>query len=155
MSLVAELRRRNVFRVALAYLAVAWLLIQVAETTFPLFGLPDSAARLVVVLLGIGLIPALIFAWVFELTPDGIKKESQVDRSESITRATGKSLDRLVIFVLALALVYFAFDKFVLSEVRVETARQEGRSQGLLESYGDKSIAVLPFADMSAGGDQE
>jgi TolB-like protein/tetratricopeptide (TPR) repeat protein len=155
MSLVSELKRRNVFRVALAYLAVAWLLIQVAETTFPLFGLPDSAARLVVVVLGIGAIPALVFSWVFELTPDGIKKESEVNRDQSITAATGRSIDRIVIAVLALAVVYFAFDKFVLSEVRVESARQEGRSQGLVESYGDKSIAVLPFVDMSSGRDQE
>ena len=155
MSLVSELKRRNVFRVALAYLAVAWLLIQVAETTFPLFGLPDSAARLVVVMLGIGAIPALIFSWIFELTPDGIKKESEIDRSQSIAAATGKSIDRIVIAVLALALVYFAFDKFVLSDVRVESARQEGRSQGRVESYGDKSIAVLPFVDMSIGRDQE
>ncbi|MBT8090304.1 MAG: hypothetical protein KJO01_08865 [Gammaproteobacteria bacterium] len=155
MSLVSELKRRNVFRVALAYLAVAWLLIQVAETTFPLFGLPDSAARLVVVVLGIGLIPALIFSWVFELTPDGIKKESEIDRSQSITAATGKSIDRIVMLVLAVALVYFAFDKFVLSEVRVESARQEGLSQGRVEFYGDKSIAVLPFVDMSIGHDQE
>jgi len=155
MSLVSELKRRNVFRVALAYLAVAWLLIQVAETTFPLFGLPDSAARLVVVVLAIGAIPAVIFSWIFELTPDGIRKESEVDRSQSITAATGKSIDRIVIAVLAVALVYFAFDKFVLSDVRVESARQEGRSQGLVESYGDKSIAVLPFVDMSIGGDQE
>ena len=155
MSLVSELKRRNVFRVALAYLAVAWLLIQVAETTFPLFGLPNSAARLVVVVLGIGAIPALIFSWIFELTPDGFKKESEVDRSQSITAATGKSIDRIVIAVLAVALVYFAFDKFVLSEVRVESARQEGLSQGRIESYGDKSIAVLPFMDMSIGRDQE
>jgi len=105
-------------------------------------------------LLAIGAIPALVIAWVFELTPDGIKRESEVDRSQSITAATGKSLDRLVIIVLALALVYFVFDKFVLSGVRVETAREEGRSQGLVESYGSKSIAVLPFVDMSAAGDQ-
>lgn len=105
-------------------------------------------------MLAIGAIPALVIAWVFELTPDGIKRESEVDRSQSITAATGKSLDRLVIIVLALALVYFVFDKFVLSGVRVETAREEGRSQGLVESYGSKSIAVLPFVDMSAAGDQ-
>ena len=159
MSLFNELKRRNVFRVGAAYVVAAWLLIQVAETVFPLFGFGDTPARIVVIVLVIGFIPALILAWAFELTPEGLKKESEVDRTQSTTPETGKKLDRMIMVVLALALGYFAFDKFVLSESReatlVEAARQEGRSEALVESYGEKSIVVLPFVNMSSDQEQE
>jgi adenylate cyclase len=112
-----------------------------------------------VALLGVGLIPTLIFSWVFELTPEGLIKEQDIDRSHSITQQTGKKLDRIIIFVLAIALGYFAFDKFILAESReaaiAESARHAGRSEALVESYGEQSIAVLPFVDMSPQGDQE
>ncbi len=153
MSFFDELKRRNVLRVGAAYAVTAWLLIQVAETIFPLFGFDDTLARMVVIVLGIGIIPALICAWAFEVTPEGLKKEEQVDRSSSSTDQTGKNLDRVIMVMLALALVYFAFDKFVLSHSRdafiAELAREEGRSEALIGSYGDKSIVVLPFSDMS------
>ena len=159
MSLFDELKRRNVLRVGTAYVVTSWLLIQVAETIFPLFGLDDTLARILVIVLGIGIIPALTFAWAFELTPEGLKKEKDVDRSRSTTLQTSKKLDLMIMVMLALALAYFALDKFVLSKPRealiAETARQEGRSEALIESYGDKSIAVLPFADLSPQGDQE
>ncbi len=159
MSLFNELNRRNVIRVAAAYVVVAWLLIQVAETIFPLFGFDDTPARIVVIVLAIGLIPALVFAWVFEITPEGLRKDADVVRDRSIAHVTGKKLDRAILVVLALALGYFAFDKFVLDPARdlseVETARQEGRTEALIRSYADKSIAVLPFVDMSANKDQE
>ena len=153
-------------RVAAAYVVVAWLLIQVTETIFPLFGFDDTPARIVVIVLAIGFMPAMIFAWAFELTPEGLKKESEVDRTQSITPNTGKKLDRMIMVVLALALGYFAFDKFVLDPQReasmeaqkiteVEQARQEGRTEGRVESYGDKSIAVLPFVNMSSDVEQE
>jgi hypothetical protein len=158
MSLFAELRRRNVFRVGAAYLVGAWLVIQVVETIFPAFGFGDAAVRIGVTVLAIGLVPVLVFAWAFEITPEGLKLEKDVDRSRSITAQTGKKLDRLIMVALALALGFFAFDKFVLSGSReasiAESARQEGRAEALLESYGDKSIVVLPFADMSPGKDQ-
>ena len=159
MSLFNELKRRNVLRIATAYVVVAWLVIQVAETIFPLFGFDDAPARIVVIVLAVGFVPAMIFVWVFELTPEGLKKESEIDRNQSITQHTGKKLNRMILIVLALALTYFAFDKFVLDPSRdqskVETARQEGRSEALAESYGDKSIAVLPFVNMSSDPDQE
>jgi adenylate cyclase len=159
MSFFAELKRRNVLRVAAAYVVAAWLVIQVVETIFPLYGLPDASIRLVITLLAIGLLPVVVIAWAFELTPDGVKLDKDVDRSQSISAQTGKKLDRAIMIVLALALGYFAFDKFVLSETReasiAETARQEGRYEALVESYGDKSIAVLPFVDMSPNSDQE
>jgi adenylate cyclase len=154
-----ELKRRNVFRVGAAYTVISWLIIQVAETIMPLFGFDDSLARTVVIILIIGFIPTLIFAWVFELTPEGIKKEKDVDRSRSSTVRTGKKLDRMMLVVLALALGYFAVDKFVLDPSRdqskVDTARAEGRTEALAKSNSDLSIAVLSFADMSSDKDQE
>jgi adenylate cyclase len=159
MSLMVELKRRNVFRVAAAYVVAAWLVVQVVETVLPAFGFGDSAIRLSVIFLAIGFLPALVFSWVFELTPDGIKKESDIDRDASTTPQTGKRLDQVILVVLAAAVLFFAFDKFILSESRevsiAEQARQEGRTEALVQSYGDKSIAVLPFADMSPNGDQE
>lgn len=158
MSFFAELKNRNVLRVAAAYIVVAWLVIQVVETIFPVYDLSDAAIRLVIMLLAIGLIPVVVFAWAFELTPEGFKKEKDIDRSQLTTVRTAKTLDRVIMVVLALALAYFAFDKFVLSESReasiAETARQEGRTEALVESYGDQSIAVLPFVNMSSDPEQ-
>lgn len=137
----------------------AWLLIQVTETIFPLFGFGDTPARLVVIVLAIGFIPSLIFSWVFEITPEGLKKDADVDYEKSMSQTTGKKLDRIILVVLALALGYFAFDKFVLDPVEDEqiaqSARQEGRTAALNESYGHISIAVLPFANMSSDPEQE
>jgi TolB-like protein len=153
LSFVNELKRRNVLRVGTAYVVAAWLVIQIVETLFPIYGLSDASIRIVISILAIGLVPTLVFAWAFELTPEGLKKESEVDRSLSISAHTGRKLDRMIMVVLALALGYFAFDKFVLSESReatlVEKARQEGRAEANIESYGDQSIAVLPFVNMS------
>jgi TolB-like protein/lipoprotein NlpI len=166
LSFINELKRRNVLRVAAAYVVAAWLVIQVVETIFPVYGLSDASIRIVITMLAIGLVPTLIFAWVFELTPEGLKKETEVDRSQSIAPRTGRKLDRVIMVVLALALGYFAFDKFVLESQKlasleeqknaeVAKARQEGRTEGLVESYGDKSIAVLPFVNMSSDVEQE
>jgi TolB-like protein/lipoprotein NlpI len=149
-----------VLRVAIAYVVTSWLVIQVVETLFPVYGLSDAAIRLVITLLAIGLIPSLVFAWAFELTPDGLKKEKDIDRSTSITPQTGKKLDRVIIMVLAIALGFFAVDKFVLTpqrqaetakqvEQQVEQARQAGRAEAMVETFADKSIAVLPFVNMS------
>lgn len=154
MSLINELKRRNVLRVGAAYVVAAWLLIQVAETIFPLFGFDDTPARIVVVVLAIGFIPSMIFAWVFELTPEGLIRDKDIDRSQVDTSRSGEKLNRVIMVVLALALGYFAFDKFVLDPVEdvqiAESAHQEGRSAALTESFGDKSIAVMPFTNLSA-----
>jgi TolB-like protein/Tfp pilus assembly protein PilF len=158
MSLFAELKRRNVLRVAAAYIVTAWLIVQVVETLFPIYGLSDAAARTVVNILAIGLIPVLVVAWVFELTPEGLKKDAEVDRDRAFVADSAKRLDRIILVVLALALAYFAFDKFVLDPARdvqiAESARREGRTEALVESYGDRSIAVLAFRDMSPDKDQ-
>jgi len=153
MSLFNELKRRNVFRVGAAYIVAAWLVIQVVETLFPVYGLSDAAIRIVVAILGVGFIPSLILSWVFEFTPEGLKKDADVDSDKSITQTTGRKLDRIILVVLALALGYFAFDKFVLDPVEDEqiaqSARQEGLTAALTRSYGDRSIAVLPFENRS------
>jgi adenylate cyclase len=101
MSLWGELRRRNIFRVAAAYLVLSWLLIQVADTIAPMMNLSDAAPRFVLFLL-IVLFPVVLFlAWVFEITPDGIKQTSSVSSSESVTQVTGRKLNYIVIGLLA------------------------------------------------------
>ncbi len=159
MSFKEELKRRNVLRIGLAYLAVSWLLIQVVETLFPIYELSDAAIKVVVTILAVGFVPVLVFAWAFELTPEGIKKDSEVDRDAPATLRAGKTLDRVIMIVLALALGFFAFDKFVLDPARdaeiIESVTQRVRTEALYESYGDKSIVVLPFVNMSPDPDQE
>ena len=158
MQLLVELKRRNVFRVAAAYLVSAWLIVQVVETIFPPFGFGDAAIRTVVIALGIGLIPVLIISWVFEFTSEGIKLDKDVDAAQSMSKQTGRKLDRATLLVLALAVAYFAVDKFILDPVRdaeqLQNARQAGRSEAIIASVGNRSIAVLPFADMSPENDQ-
>ena len=154
MSLFNELKRRNVLPVGAAYVVMAWLLIQVAETIFPLFGFDDTPARIVVIVLAIGLVPSMIVAWVFELTPEGLIRDKDIDHSQFDTAPSKQKLNRMIMVVLALALGYFAFDKFVLDPVEdvqiAKSAHQEGRSAALTESFGDRSIAVMPFTNLSA-----
>ncbi len=158
MSLFAELKRRNVIRVAAAYLAGSWLLIQIADTVFPAYGLPDSALSVLITILAVGLLPAIFISWAFEWTPQGLRRDADVAPGESVAPQTAKRLDRAIIVVLAIAIGFFAVDKFALDPARDEALQQQaeerGRAAALVESYGDKSIAVLPFADMSQDGDQ-
>lgn len=159
MSFFDELKRRNVLRVAAAYIVASWLVIQVVETLFPVFGFSDAAIRGVVIVLAVCLIPVLILAWAFELTPEGLKLERDI-HSEAIAQPqSSRKLDSMIMLVLALALGYFALDKFVLDPARdeefLEEMKKDIRSDALLESFGDKSIAVLPFVDMSPNKDQE
>ncbi len=159
MPLFSELKRRNVFRVAIAYLAAAWLLTEVAGTLFPMFGYGDAPARIVVILLAIGFPLFLVFSWLYEFTPEGLKLERDVDRTGPAPRASTTRLDRVIIVLLVLAVGYFAFDKFVLEPARVaeivEETAQLARSEALVESYGEQSIAVLPFVNLSADPEQE
>ena len=161
MPFFNELKRRNVIRVGAAYIVSSWLLIQVAETIFPLFGFGDTPARLVVIVLAIGFVPTMILAWVFQLTPEGLKRDEDVDQTAPPAAHMDKKLDRMIMVVLALALSYFSFDKFVLSPEReaaiMEQARLEGAKQALEDSRLDlaskQSIAVLPFTTRSAQED--
>ncbi len=140
MSIVRELKRRNVFRVAFAYVIIAWLILQIGDTLGPALRLPEAVNTALAFFLILGFPLAVFFAWAYELTPEGIKKEKDVDRSQSIAHVTGRKLDYMIIAVLVLALGYFAFDKFVLDP---------SRDAELMQTTTDKSIAVLAFVNMS------
>jgi len=118
LSFFKDLKRRNVFKVGIAYLIGAWLIIEVVETILPLFGFDNEPARIVVIILAIGFIFTLVFSWVYELTPEGLKKEKDIDRSRPITRGSGKRLNFVIIGLFVLALGYFAYDKLVLEPGR-------------------------------------
>jgi len=144
-----ELKRRNVIRMAGLYLVGAWLVVQVAGTVLPMFGAPEWLPRTIVVLLAVGFVPAVIFSWVFELTPQGLKRDDDVAPEQSITPQTGRRMDRTIIVVLVLALGYFAFDKFVLTprrEAALVANAPPNESKSLINA---KSIAVLPFENLS------
>ncbi len=147
-GLFTELKRRNVVRVGLAYILVAWILAQVAELALDSFEAPGWVIKAILLMLALGLPVALFFAWAFELTPEGLKKEKDVDRSESITNRTGHKLNALIIGVLVIAVGMLLADKFVLqSEDSAPTAQ--------VTPTNNNSIAVLPFVDMSPAKDQE
>jgi TolB-like protein/tetratricopeptide (TPR) repeat protein len=134
----AELQRRNVYRVAVAYGVVSWLLVQIATQVFPFFEIPNWATRLVVIVPLLGFPVALIFAWIFELTPEGIKRTDEVEPHKSTLRSTGRKLDFVIIGVLLVVIAVFAFNAF----------RQPKRPE--LANTPEKSIAVLPFHNLSA-----
>jgi TolB-like protein len=131
----------------------------VVETIFPIYGLPDDAIQAVVTILVVGFVPVLVVSWAFELTPEGLKRDSEVDRSDGRRFGVAKMLDRVIMLVLALALSFFAIDKFVFDPSRdvemVEEAVEQARVDALVGSYEEKSIAVLAFTDMSPDRDQE
>ena len=118
MSLFEELKRRNVIKVAIAYLVVAWLVMQFTDVVLNNIEAPGWVFQVIMLVLGIGFLYAMFFAWAFELTPDGLKREHEVDRSQSISHITGRKLDYLIIAILVVALGFFAFDKFVLDPRR-------------------------------------
>ncbi len=151
MSFINELKRRNVIKVAAAYMIVGWLILQVGEVLSPALRLPEWVNSTLAFFIILGFPLALIFAWAFEMTPEGLKKEKDVDRTQSITQVTGQKLNYTIIGLLVLALGYFAADKFVLQPERMS------QSAALETEPGDEvhSIAVLPLADMSAEGDNE
>src|SRR5882762_8488869 len=146
----SELKRRNVIRFAGLYLVGAWLLTQIASTVLPMFGAPDWLPRSIVILLIIGFVPALIFSWIFELTPQGLKRDEEVSPEQSIAPQTARRMNRIIIAVLVLALGYFVFDKFVLAPRREtaqsKTALEPNESRSITNA---KSIAVLPFENLS------
>ena len=137
----AELKRRNVYKVAVAYVVVRWLLVQVATQVFPFFDIPNWAVRLVVLLLVIGFPVAVILAWAFELTPEGIKRAEDVDVSKSMARKTGRKLDFFIIAVLLLVIGILLFQRL---HPNVSPA---------VSSSLKKSIAVLPFDNLSRDPD--
>jgi len=143
----AELKRRNVYRVAIAHAVVGWLLIQIATSTFPVLEIPNWATKLVLALVLLGFPIALILAWAFELTPEGIKRTDVVAPHESITRRTGRKLVSIIAILGVLALGLFLF-QIVGTDRRAKSNTASPLASG-------KSVAVLPFADLSATRDQE
>jgi len=157
-SFFGELKRRNVVRVGVVYLIVAWILAQVADLMLENFEAPGWVIKVILLVLIIGFPISLVFAWAFELTPEGIKKEKDVDRTQSITRQTGRKLDYTIIAVLLVAVAFLLFDRFVPGEGA--TGEQSGASQAAGEEAQPaapyaKSIAVLPFVNMSSDPEQE
>ena len=143
MSFVDELKRRNVFRVGIAYAIAAWLLLQMVDVVVPIIDAPDWVSKAILLLIAVGFPLALLFAWAFELTPDGLKFERDVDRSQSITHTTGRKLDFAIIGILAVAVALFAIDKFIWS------AAPDGP-----EVAAKRSLAVIPFVNMSNDPEQ-
>jgi TolB-like protein len=141
MSFFEELKRRNVVRVGIAYAVIGWLLAQVAEFAFENFGAPEWVLKSFVVVLLLGLPVALLLAWAFEMTPEGLKREKDVDRSQSITRETGRKLDRLIIAVLVVAVIGLG-----VGQLRGNAVDPGAEA---VSTQADRSIAVLPFVDLS------
>jgi len=159
-NMLDALRQRNVHRVALAYLAGAWLLIQIVDTFTPDF-LPAMVFRTTVVILAIGFIPALILAWQFEWTPEGIRREEADPTGPS--RSDTRLFDRVVTVMLLLAVMYFSVDKFVFDPARdkaeiaaaAEQATKRALSGAFLDEFRDRSILVVPFLNLSSDPEQE
>lgn len=143
LSFFAELKRRNIIRVGIAYASAAWVLMQSLDVVAPLIGLTDAAAKITFSILAIGFIPAMIFAWAFEITPEGLRPAKQVDRTKSITAVTGRKLDLTIIAVLSVAVVLLLVDRYISAPAIAP------------EMVSEKSIAVLPFVNMSSDSEQE
>jgi TolB-like protein len=159
-SLFAELRRRNVFKAAAAYLALGWVVTQVTSTVAPPLHLPEWIVPVVVWIGVIGFPFVIMFSWIYELTPEGLKRESEVDRSASITHITSRRLEYIIISLLVLAIGLSAFERFVPRRVEPAAASREAQTPAVPSAStpsaasvapeaSDNSIAVLPFVNMS------
>ena len=150
-SFLQELKRRNVIRMAGLYLVGAWLVVQVAGTLLPIFGAPAWLPRSIVVLLAIGLVPVLLFSWIYELTPEGLKRDADVPAEQSIGQQTAQRMEHLLVVLLLFAVGYFALDKFVLAPKRQaqSTATSPAPAAVAVAASNRKSIAVLPFENLS------
>ena len=167
MSFLAEIKRRNVAKVAVLYLIASWLLLQVTDVLASLLPVPDWAGSLVVMLLLLGFVPVLIFSWVYEMTPEGLMKEKDIDRSQSVTPETGRKINVLIIVLLVLAIAAVAVDRMIPETGRVadpgvgeKSAQSESRSHEQPDvadspAAAEHSIAVLPFVNMSSDPEQE
>src|SRR5215831_4153093 len=147
-SFFAELKRRNVYKVAVAYLVASWLLIQIATQVFPFFEIPNWAVRLVVLILILGFPAALIFSWAFEITPEGIKRESEIQASKSITRKTGRKLVGLtvVLAVVAASLLVFQLVRPKAAPEKSVAIQPSGEAK---TQISPNSVAVLAFDNLS------
>jgi len=161
MSFFNELKRRNVFRVGIAYAVVAWLVMQIADVVINNIEAPDWVFQVIMLVLGIGFPVVIIFAWAFEMTPEGIRKEKDVDRSQSVTHQTGRKLDRMIIGIMAVVIAFLVVDRFVLND---DSRLKNQAADTQLVAVDDEqksaadtgpSVAVLPFVNMSDDASNE
>jgi TolB-like protein/Tfp pilus assembly protein PilF len=163
MSLLEELKRRNVFKAGVAYLALGWVVTQVTSTVAPLLHMPEWIGPVVVWIGVIGFPFVIMFSWIYELTPEGLKREREVDRSASITHVTSRRLDHIIIGLLVLAIGLFAVDRFLPRKAEPAAAAREApaasatpdAAQTTIPPVSEHSIAVLPFVNMSSDKEQE
>jgi len=153
MSLFTELKRRNVFRVGVLYLVSSWLLLQLTDVLSSLLTVPPWVGSVVILMLLLGFFPAMIFSWVYEMTPEGLKRESQIDRTTSITAGTGHKINTVIVVLLVLAIAGLIADRLVPETTDSSAVATEDAT--VPESISELSIAVLPFADLSAAQDQK
>lgn len=161
LRLLQELRRRNVLRVAVLYLIACWLILEPTHVIFHMLEVPPWANRLVVLLMAIGFPAVLLFAWVYEITPEGLKPTAEVEPHRSIRKQTAQRLNRAIVAMMAVALAYFVVDKFWISK-RSPSAPPTTYVTSVAPApalatpaISDRSVAVLPFVDMSEKKDQE
>jgi len=159
MSFIEELKRRNVFRVSIAYAVSAWVLLQIVDLVLENITAPEWIMQVFMLALGIGFPLAIIFAWAFEMTPEGVKLEKHVDRSQSITQVTGQKMNRGIIIALTIAVLLLLVDRF---QTTPETAspvaeKLKETTEAVTETAetAEKSIAVLPFVNMSSDPEQD
>lgn len=161
MSFFTELKRRNVFRMGIAYIVVVWVLLQAIDFGLDIISAPNWVMQVFFLAGVVGLPIVLIFAWVFEMTPEGIKREAEVDRTQSVTQSTGRKLDRTIITFLAAAVVLLLAERFIMQEVTpepappVEAAVEKPKVVDSPEDSSLRSVAVLPFVNMSSDPEQE
>ena len=164
MPFIEELKRRNVFRVGIAYVLISWILLQGADFAFDLINAPNWVIQALFLLVALGLPGVLVFAWVFEMTPQGIKLEKNIDRSQSVSPQTGRKLDRVIIVFLVLAIAALVVERFVNIPETGQTVPNDVALQSSPETVatdsgntdetsGRQSVAVLPFLAMSNGPD--
>jgi adenylate cyclase len=150
----AELKRRNVYKVAVAYAVVSWLLVQIASIVFPTFEAPAAAMKILIVLLVIGFPIALAFSWAFEITPEGIVRESDVEAGKSVTHNNGRKIVAITVVLAVIAAGLLAF-QLVGRDRRARQSQESGRPSGPSLPIPEKSVAVLPFINISADKNDE
>jgi TolB-like protein len=163
LSLFNELKRRNVFRVVGAYLVMSWLLLQVADVVLDAFNVPDWTFRFLIIALAIGLVPAAVFSWVFEMTPDGIRKESEIEAGQSVTPATGRKLNYVTIGMVIVGIVFVLVQQRqpeeqqapVMDVASQDAATTTPSAPDTAPDADSRSIAVLPFVNMSPDAENE
>ncbi len=161
MSFYDELKRKNVIRVAISYVVISWVLIQVGDILFSAMDLGQEPTKIILVVLFLGFIPALVFAWAFEITPEGIKRERDIERDESITNVTAKKLDKATMGLLVVAIFLFGADKIFKDDAADEGPSKTAAAitfENIVEAtdtISEKSIAVLPFVNMSSDVEQD